>query len=210
MDPTTIIFIALAAFIAYRLYSVLGARTGEERSREIDRLASKARDENGDAKPAEPEPVRPLPPVSAAAEPLRAGDPEFDERVFLDGAESAYEMIVEAFSSGDLKSIRRFINPSVFDAFKAAVADRESAKQRAELKFVGIEKTSIESSRVENGEMIAVVDFISNQVRATYDDKGGLVSGDPNRIDLVHDRWTFSHPLKASDPNWMLIATGGV
>lgn len=209
MDPTLIIFIALAAFIAYRLYSVLGAKTGEERRRDVEGL-QRARNETETPREEPDAPVVTAPAaVSAAAEPLRAADPDFDERTFLEGARTAYEMIVEAFADGDLKSVRRFLSPSVFDAFKKAVADREAAGHRTDLKFVGVEKAVILSSRVEDGNLVAVAEFSSNQVRVIFDSNGTVVDGDPSRIDLVKDRWTFSRVINASDPNWTLIATGG-
>ncbi len=212
MDPALIIFIALSAFVAYRLYSVLGSRTGEERQRDVEGLqrarTREAREEAPPALDAEPEPARPLPPVSAAAEPLRGADAAFDERAFVEGAKGAYEMIVEAFASGDLKSVRRYIAAPVHEAFKSALAAREGAGRRIDLKFVGIEKAQIVSSRIEGGEAKASVEFLSNQVRATYDQSGALVEGDPNRIDLVKDLWTFTRPLSSNDPNWTLVATG--
>lgn len=211
MDPALIIFIALSAFIAYRLYSVLGTGAGEERRRDVEglqRARTREMREEAPAPPDEPAPSKPLPPVSAAAEPLRAADPAFDERGFVEGAKSAYEMIVEAFASGDLKAVRRYIAAPVFDAFKAAAAARENAGRRADLKFVGVEQAKIISSRVEGGEATASVEFLSNQVRATYDRDGKLVEGDPNRIDLVKDLWTFSRQLSSNDPNWTLVATG--
>lgn len=209
MDPSLIVFIALSAFIAYRLYSVLGAKTGEERTRDIEGLqrARRREDREIETKQEEPAPTV-LPPVSAAAAPLREADPLFDERSFLEGARSAYEMIVEAFAAGDLKSIRRFLSPSVFDAFRSAVSARESAGHRSDLKFVGVESAAIASSRVEDGAMIAVTDFTSNQVRTTVDHSGAVIAGDPSRIDRVKDRWTFSRPVGSTDPNWLLIATG--
>ncbi|MFZ5618378.1 MAG: Tim44/TimA family putative adaptor protein [Pseudomonadota bacterium] len=210
MDPSLIIFIALSAFILYRLYSVLGARTGEERTRDVEGLQrAKPREGREAETKVETQPAPPLPPVSTAAEPLRAADPAFDERSFLDGARSAYELIVEAFASGDLKSIRRFLSPSVFEAFRSALSAREGAGHRYDLKFVGIEEAKIASSKVEDGAMVAVADFTSNQVRTTYDRNGAVVAGDPARIDLVKDRWTFSRPLNSADPNWVLVATGG-
>lgn len=210
MDPTLIIFIALSAFIAYRLYLVLGARTGEERQRDIEGLQRAKPPEETRASDENAAPAKPLPPVSAAAEPLRAADPAFDERAFLDGARSAYELIVEAFASGDLKSIRRFLSPSVFEAFRAAASAREAAGHRADLKFVGIDDAKIAAARVEGGSLIAVTDFTSNQVRATYDRNGAIVAGDAARIEIVKDRWTFSRAVNASDPNWTLVATGGI
>lgn len=210
MDPTLIIFIALAAFVAYRLYSVLGARTGEERHRDVEglqraRSETEAKRENDDAPAA-----KPLPPVSPAAEPLRSADPGFDERAFLEGAKGAYEMIVEAFAGGDLKSIRRFISPSVYEAFKGAVSAREADGLKTDLKFVGIETAVIADAKIDDGNLVAVTDFTSNQVRAVYDQSGKIVEGDPARIDIVRDRWTFSRALESNDPNWTLVATGGV
>jgi predicted lipid-binding transport protein (Tim44 family) len=212
MDPTLIVFIVLTAFIAYRLYSVLGARTGEERQRDIEGLQRARRQpQERDAEEAAiaPPPPAPLAPVSAAAEPLRAADPTFDERSFLEGARAAYELIVEAFASGDLKSIRRFLSPSVFEAFRGAVSARETAGQRSDLKFVGIEEAKIYASRADAGELVVIADFMSNQVRATYDKAGAVIAGDPARIDLVRDRWTFTKPVNSADPNWILVATGG-
>ena len=117
-------------------------------------------------------------------------------------------MIVEAFAAGDLKSIRRYLESSVYDAFKGAVAAREEAGSRFDLKFVGTEDAAVASAKVEGGSMYAVVDFDSNQVRVTYDRDGNVIDGDPNRVDLVRDRWTFSRGLRSSDPNWTLVATG--
>ncbi|MEK7266583.1 MAG: Tim44/TimA family putative adaptor protein [Pseudomonadota bacterium] len=209
MDLTIIIFIVLSGFIAYRLYSVLGAKTGGERQRDVEGLQRVKPPPETRVIDEEAPPAKPLPPVSVAAEPLRLADPAFDERVFLDGARGAYELIVEAFASGDLKSIRRFLSPSVFEAFRTAVAARDASGHRADLKFVGIENAKIAAARVEAGSLIAVTDFLSNQVRATYDKNGVIVDGDAARIDLVRDRWTFSRSINASDPNWMLVATGG-
>lgn len=209
MDPVILIFGGLAAFIIFRLVSALGAKTGFERRREIDSGSTARAGENHADAETEEEESRPAVRVSAPAEPLRAADPAFDEKVFLHGARAAYEMIVEAFAAGDLRSIRRFISQSVYEAFKAALRDREERGHAAELKFVGVDSASIVSSDVSDGVMTAVVDFASNQVRVTRDRDGNVVDGDPNRIDLVKDRWTFSRKVASGDPNWILVATGG-
>lgn len=211
MDPVLLVFVGLASFVIFRLISVLGTRTGHEQRPDIDGLQRAKRQP-------EPEPAaRPAPmtdepalkPVSEGARSLRAADATFDEPSYLAGARAAYEMIVEAFAAGDLKSVRKYVSPSVYEAFRSAVAAREAAGHRVDLKFVGIESANIASSHAEGGQMIAVTDFASNQVRATYDGAGALVDGDPTRIDLVKDRWTFARDISSKDPNWTLIATGG-
>ncbi|MEM9170652.1 MAG: Tim44/TimA family putative adaptor protein [Pseudomonadota bacterium] len=224
MDPVLLIFIGLAAFVIFRLISVLGERGGHEQQHDIEGLQRAARGEarmnetgedaraddrldDRDRGPREDAAEAPQP-VSPAAQPIRAADPTFDEAEFLTGAKSAYEMIVEAFTAGDLKPVRDFLAPNVYETFKAAIAAREAANQTAEVKFIGIDGAAIASARVEDRTAFAVTDFSSNQVRVTRDASGTVVDGDPNRIDLVRDRWTFSRVLDSRSPNWMLTATG--
>jgi predicted lipid-binding transport protein (Tim44 family) len=212
MDPVLLIFAGVAAFVAWRLFSLLGTRTGHEPRRDVEGVQrqSKSGESRADADPSPPpQPVRKLTPVSAAAAPLSAADPDFDEKAFLEGSKSAYEMIVEAFAAGDLKSIRRFLGQSVYEGFKAAVADRESKGWTSDLKFVGIDKAAIASSAFEGGVMTATVDFVSNQSRVTRAKDGAVVEGDPIRIDLVRDRWVFTRKASSGDPNWTLVATSG-
>ncbi len=211
MDPVLLFFIGVAGFVLFRLFSVLGTRTGHEARHEIDAgMQRRAEDERSgeyDELDADEsgEPVRA---VSTNARVLREADATFDESQYLDGARMAYEMIVEAYSAGDLKSIRAFLGDSVYDAFKAAVASRDEAGHSSDVKFVGIEHASIVDADVDDEWMTAVTEFTSNQVRVTRDRDGDVVDGDPNRIELVRDRWTFARKRSSRDPNWMLIATG--
>jgi predicted lipid-binding transport protein (Tim44 family) len=211
MDPILLILIVIAAFILFRLFSVMGTRTGHEQRHNLDALEPKrpsqdrradaGQDENGVAE-------APPKPVSTNARVLREADPQFDEAEFLKGARMAYEMIVEAFASGDLRSIRAFLSESVYDAFKRAVIARETANHTTDLKFVGVDHAAIVDSACDDEWMTATTEFASNQVRVTRDRDGQIVEGDPYRIDLVKDRWTFSRRRQSADPNWILVATG--
>src|SRR5262245_4549721 len=109
-----IIFGTIAVLLVMRLRSVLGRRTGTEKTRDIlaRRSAEEARDKviplpDRSTQPrAEEEPATPsaevLPPEPAAAEPpsasvqqavtkIRAADPEFDPGNFVEGARAAFE-----------------------------------------------------------------------------------------------------------------------
>ncbi len=211
MDPVLLFFIGVAGFVLFRLFSVLGTRTGHEARHEIDAgMQRRGEDEHAaDASRAdEDEEGEPVRAVSTNARVLREADADFDENEYLAGARMAYEMIVEAFASGDLKSIRAFLGGSVYDAFKQAVVSRGEAEHSSDVKFVGIEHAAIVDANVDDDWMTAVTEFTSNQVRVTRDKDGNVVDGDPNRIELVRDRWTFARKRTSRDPNWMLIATG--
>ena len=213
MDPFTLVLAGLALFFVFKLFSVLGTRTGHESHQEIEGLQRSSHSEADDGQATEDfgpdEFSEKRSAISSEAVPLRDADPNFDERQFLDGAKAAYEMIVEAFASGELKGVKRFLDGSVYEGFKNAAASRDANGQKIDLKFVGIENAAIKSAEVTSNALTAVVNFSSNQIRATYDRSGDLIDGDPVRIDLVSDTWTFSRPLRSSDPNWTLVATSG-
>lgn len=206
MDPTLIFFAALAGFICYKLYTVLGTRDGHE--------------------PEEHErpPLRPIEEVANdTAEPplleqedlpdwmvqVREVWPDFDEKQFLTGAKAAYEMIVEAFAGGTISNVKPYLDPGVYKAFETAVTARKAAGQKSELQFVGIEKAEVLSASSDKGFVKILVSFSSDQIRVLKDEKDEIIEGDPNRIDLVRDQWTFSRSVRSTDPNWILTATGG-
>lgn len=209
-DPVLIFFVALAAFLSYRLFSVLGSRGGHE-PKDGERvqapLSGADRAEAGQAQPEAPR--RPQEPLPAWAETVTEHYPGFDHTQFLDGAKAAYEMIVQGFARGDLEKIRPFVDPSVFKTFEIAVEGRRNAGQTMDVTFVGIDKVEVVNASLQSRHVEVVLDFKSDQIRVVRDGNGEIVEGDPNRIDLVRDRWTFCRPLGSTDPNWTLTATGG-
>lgn len=206
MDLTLIIFAALAGFICYRLYTTLGTRGGHEPDEPEEAPFA--------SKPAEPvydreEPAPARKPEPEWARPIQEVYPDFHAKDFLEGAKGAYEMIVEAFAADRLSEVKPYIDPGVYRAFDAAVKARREAGQVSELNFVGIETAEVAEAVVENGSIRITVDFKSDQVRVLRNENGDVIEGDPNRIDLVRDRWTFARPVSSRDPNWILVTTGG-
>lgn len=207
MDLTTIIFAALAIFVCYRLYMVLGTRGGHEPDEQEEPPFAQPADEVQTTM--QEQPVSRTENEPGWAEPIRDAWPDFRAADFLHGAKSAYEMIVEAFAGDRLAEVKPYLDPGVYRAFEAAVKSRRDAGQTSQLSFVGIESATFAGHNIENGMLRITVDFRSDQVRVLRDQNGEIVEGDPNRIDLVRDRWTFARPLKSRDPNWVLAETGG-
>ncbi len=207
MDPTTIFFAVLAGFICYQLYTVLGRKGGHEPEENDQPLPPPTIDASAEAVEATVEAERDDLPDWIRQ--VREIYPLFSEKDFVDGARAAYEMIVEAFAGNSLSSVKPYIAPSVYKAFETAVASREAARQTSEVQFVGTENADVSDTKIDGGFVQITVTFISNQIRVLRDDRGEVVEGDPNRIDRVKDRWTFSRSANSNDPNWQLVATGG-
>ena len=124
----TIVFAVVAIFVVWRLWSVLGTRTGAERPpmQGATRAGGEVMRREADPPPAAP-PRRDrwrgvAEPGSALARGLdavAAGDPSFDAQHFLAGARAAYEMIINAFAAGDGEALRRLLAPEPLANFCA-------------------------------------------------------------------------------------------
>jgi predicted lipid-binding transport protein (Tim44 family) len=163
-DVTTIIFLALAAFVVWRLRSVLGQKTGREQPPVVRREPPPpARQEAGAAEAGnvvrlpgaaasrangsgvEVAPDRwkgvaePGSAVAAGLDEIAKVEPGFDARGFIEGAKMAYEMIVSAFAQGDRKTLKTLLSRDVYDGFDRAIGEREKRGEKAETTFVSID-----------------------------------------------------------------------
>jgi predicted lipid-binding transport protein (Tim44 family) len=229
--PDIIFFAIVAAFLIFRLRSVLGRRTGNERQRPDPFRPSptdgRAGPPNAGAQGAGTDKVIALPergprpadastapPVAGKGTPLEAGltqigvaDPSFTPESFLEGAKVAFEMIVESFAKGDRKALRPLLNDAVFENFSAAIKSREDAKQHHETTLVGIKSVDIIEAQMDGRTAFVTVKFVSEQVNVTRDKDGQVVDGDPNQVTDVTDIWTFARNTRSRDPNWTLVET---
>ena len=230
-DITTLIFLALAVFVIWRLRSVLGQKTGAERSpfRPVERNraetpAPRAPGDNvvrlpgADRVPQAQAAAAPAPrdwrgiaePGSTVARGLEQAvqiEPAFDPRSFLEGAKGAYETIVTAFAKGDRKTLRSLLSREVGEGFERAIAEREKRRETAETTFVSIDKAEIVAVDVKNRVAQVTVRFLSNLITATRDAEGRVVDGSAETVVEVPDVWTFARTLGTRDPNWQLVAT---
>jgi predicted lipid-binding transport protein (Tim44 family) len=223
-------FAIVAAFLGWRLYSVLGRRTGHEkpfdpfRSKEPEAPATlPERDGNVRRLPepaARPERVdrdrRKLEAAIAGVagdvrrglDEIRGADPKFDPVDFIAGARVAFEMIVAAFAQGDTKALRPLLADQVYGNFAGAIEERNRDKQKQETTLVGILSADIAAAELAKGEEARVtVKFVSQQINVTKDQEGRIVDGDPSEVANITDVWTFARPVKSRDPNWVLVAT---
>ncbi len=227
-DPLNLLLLAIAVVVFWRLRSVLGMRTGNERPPAEPYAPPKPEAETGkvlrfpkDDTKAEPpekaveEDVKPIwtgfaEAGSAAAlgiEQIAADDGNFNPNAFVDGAKLAYEMIIEAFARGDQVALKPLLSKQVFDGFSQAIAEREQAGQKVESRFVGIDKAAIVQASAQDKRAVITMRFVSELISATYAKDGALIEGDPKLIKEITDVWTFERDLGSRDPNWKLIST---
>lgn len=216
-----ILFAMIAAFLVLRLRSVLGRRTGHQRRVENPLARRGAEQENGKAsdnvvelpdrsrgaRDAAFETVDDSDPLAAGLTQIRIADPNFDPEGFAHGARAAFEMIVQAYAEGDLKTLRNMLNDEVYGRFSEAIKAREAAGETLETTIVGFRSADIVEARLDGRTAFVTVKFVSEQLNVTRDKAGEAVDGDPDHVTDVTDLWTFARNTRARDPNWTLVET---
>jgi predicted lipid-binding transport protein (Tim44 family) len=208
----------VAGVILFRLYTVLGRRTGNERPpQESYRLsggaASDAPKDNVVPLPvatrAEQIADKPADPVARGLMDVKLADRTFETDHFISGARSAYEMIVTAFARGDRAQLRPLLGDEVFAAFDQVISGREQRKEEVSYTFVGFKDVKIVHAALKGRSAEITLAFGAQFISATTDAHETVIEGNSKTVRDVTDVWTFARDVRSRDPNWLLIATSG-
>jgi len=208
-----VILAMVAVFLGLRLYAVLGKRTGHEQvftNPAEDRPAvpitlPRAIEPAADARDRAARSVE-----GAAQNGLRAliaADSSFDVTQFLEGARSAYRMILESFWKGDEETLGWLTEDHVRNAFIEAIRARSEAGHVLDNRLVSIERALITDVELSGRVARVTVAFDADIAAVTRDADGNVIAGSLSDAVETHDVWTFTRTLKSSDPNWKLADT---
>lgn len=194
-----VLLAAVAAFLGYRLWLVLGTH-------DVDKPIRKKQSREDDV--VIPVRARKSPTTADTKTSQEAEKPKsLDEDRFLQGATLAFHKIVEAYADGNGAALEKLLDGPLLETFEEAIAKRKKAKKSLEVDISRIVSAEVIDKREEDGKANITVRIVSEQCLVTRDAKGRVLEGDPDRYAEVTDIWTFSRPLASSNPNWKLIAT---
>jgi predicted lipid-binding transport protein (Tim44 family) len=214
-----ILFAMIAAFLVLRLRSVLGRRTGNERRRELFvRRTAPLADKSVPGKvatPGDPDKdmaslvpaVKPADTVADGLTRIRRADPNFDPSQFLEGARTAFEMIVSAYAKGDKAGLRPLLSDEVYQPFVATIDERAAAKETFETSDLRLDASEIVDADLAGRTARVTVKLASRQINVTRAMDGSIVDGDPDHPVEKTDYWTFARDTRSADPNWVLVGT---
>jgi predicted lipid-binding transport protein (Tim44 family) len=215
----TIILLALvAAFLGLRLYSVLGKRTGHEQEpvarQPLDGTPPVIRQPmlGGDSSPALPQGDVSLIDLAAQSG-LRSiinADRQFDAGLFVEGAKSAYRLVLEAYWKGDREALRFLCDDDVYDSFVGAIDARETKGEVLENRLVRIEEARIVDASYDLPMARVTVRFDADISALVKDAEGNVIGGSMTDAVETHDIWTFMRDVKSGDRNWKLDETDTV
>ncbi len=182
-----IIFAAIAAFIIYRLRSVLGKRTGYQKDNSEKEIIQKANNEKDIKIPS-------LLDNELKLESVYKLVPNFNHKQFLDGAKKAFEIIITSFNNGDKKTLKDLVSNDVYLTFEKAINENSNNPSS---QFYSLVIDGVEDAKVENNIISISINFISEQ----------MLNNDEGKIIKNKDTWTFEKTINSTSPKWVLTQT---
>lgn len=225
MSVEIIIYGLIAAGLVFWLRSILGTRHGDERSRPnpfaSDNQPAAPVQENesnvhalkehldDDLKPAInlPHYVEISDAAQSRLDDIANIDRSFEVPHFIQGAETAFILIVESFAKGDRDALKPLLSESVFRAFDGVIAQREEKGESVETEIHAIRKLAILDVDVMKSMAKVDIQFVADETCVILDKEKNIQSGDPERTTQMNDIWVFEKDLKSKDPIWRLVET---
>lgn len=198
-----IFLFVLVAFLAARLYSVFGKGGNDKNIRVVLKPINK----NDEAAVKDIiQMVEAGKAVDNAAAEAESSD-DFNKEMFLQGARKVFELVLQAFSKGELAPIKDLVSKKVLDAFKTALAERQENNMTSEVDFICFDKSEVKDVKFLKNSIKVVVEFVSEQVNLLRNAQGEVVEGDENFVQKITDVWTFERMVNAKNNNWVLVST---
>ena len=192
-----LILAIIAGIVLLRLRSVLGRRTGHEKT-------DKTSYNYETPQTSQEEKVIPIEPKTS---PSKREDGWFDNDDFLRGAANAYETIVTNFENGNKDALKSLLSDDVLNSFSSVIDERNSKNETVEFNFIGIEKSEIVHKDLKKNPMEVTVRFISEMITCIKNSKDEVISGSLNQVQKITDVWTFEKLKDKKSSNWLLTAT---
>ncbi len=229
MAADILIYALVAAGLVFWLRNILGTRHGDERERpnpftsQPEKRDAPAR--SGAVKPASAAAGFADQPASDPAAGLErhmsidskfaetglrdiaAADRAFDLPFFMNGAQDAFIMIVEAFAAGDKETLKMLLAPKIYEDFCGVIDAREKRGETASVEIHAVRKADVIDAQIRDGMAFITVRYTADETNVVRDADGTVVSGDPEKITETVDIWTFGRKSKTRDPAWLVYET---
>ena len=186
-----LLFAGVAAFLFYRLRNVLGKRTGfekkpnisQEQAAENKNMINKTNDKSI------PELTENIKELETAYKNL----PGFNHILFLDGAKTAFETIVNLFNEGNKEGLKQLLTKNTHKEFCLAIDNNE---KKEKYKILSIDIELIKKVWVSGKKIFITIIYLSKQINSDND----------NQV-TKKDSWTFEKNISSNDPRWFLSSS---
>ena len=213
-----IILLVVVVLVFSKLKSLLGTRPdnfeqhkiSDENAAKIFDMIVKEAEKNAaaDVQNREKEEVKVPEEELSEVDKVLAKIPGFSREKFLTGAKRAFEIIISAFSKGDVETLEMLVSKSLLKKFQEIIEKRKAEGITSETDFIGFDAVEIINAKISKSEVAKItVKFVSEQVNILKNKDGEVIEGDENFIQNITDNWTFERAVTSTNPNWLLVST---
>lgn len=200
-----LIFAIIAIFLVMRLRNILGSREGFEQRQDNRSVQTEIESESVQEKKVVS--LRPKQQDSSGLEAVRRADPSFSDDTFMQGAASAFELILNAFADGDLAQLRRLLSFELYEEFSESIRLRNQNGDKLSISILSIDDVQLTHGQVVENIASVTVTFITTQTRVLADSAGAVLEDESMESSSLTDIWVFERDTQLDDPNWKLVET---
>ena len=200
-----LIFAVIAIFLIMRLRNILGSREGFEQKQDNRPIQPVNQAESAREKKVVP--LRPSQLDGTGLEAVRRADPNFSDDTFMQGAASAFGMVLSAFADGDVTQLRRLLSFELYEEFSESIRLRNKNGDELGIEIISIDDVQLTDGQVIDNIASVTVTFVSTQTRTLTDRDGVVLEEDSMESSELTDIWVFERDTQLDDPNWKLVET---
>lgn len=200
-----LIFAVIAIFLIMRLRNILGSRDGFEQKQDNRPIQPVYQAESAREKKVVP--LRPSQLDGTGLEAVRRADPNFSDDTFMQGAASAFGMVLSAFADGDVTQLQRLLSFELHEEFSESIRLRNKNGDELGIEIISIDDVQLTDGQVVDNIASVTVTFVSTQTRTLTDRDGVMLEEDSMDSTELTDIWVFERDTQLDDPNWKLVET---
>lgn len=207
-----IFLVAIAAFIIYKLFQSLGKEDKNlKQFKHIEPVLNNLKKHANHIKNVEFEVIsikeaNLSPKIKQVFEKLLREEKSFSMNNFIDGAKKAFKMIIIAFNSNEIQTLKELLDYQLYQKFIKEINNRAINTVKQEVTLVGIKDVKILDADIQGNVASIKLEIISEQIIIGRDKDKKIVSGSVNKILQICDIWTFSKQIKSGNL-WQLTQT---
>ncbi len=140
---------------------------------------------------------------------IKAADRDFNEKDFIEGATSAFELYHKAITEDDEDMLEDLLSPKLFDQYleQAERYDEAGEQMAFAIKEVNVE---IMDARLSGRTAIIEVKYHARIAQAILDADNVATQGNLEDFQEVTTVWTWARSVDAEDLNWELESIDNV
>ena len=138
---------------------------------------------------------------------IAMADKAFNLDDFIEKAQDAFVIIINAYSEGNREILNEMLAQQVYEPFIEAIGDREKRGEVLEMDVHAVKKAEIRKAWMDGKMAYIAIRFQALETAVLKNKEGKILSGNPEVVSEKIDVWTFGKNTKTNDPRWFLYET---